>query len=145
MSKVAIIDFDGTIVQHRFPLIGDPMPEAFEVMKELQAAGWALILFTCRENDGYKISKQYLKEAVEFCKENGVEFDAVNEAFDECEFRPEGGLKRKPYGTVMIDDRNLGGFPGWDVVRQVLLEGKEAYWYVESEEDNSHQSTQNQE
>jgi histidinol phosphatase-like enzyme len=131
MSKVAIIDFDGTIVEHKFPEIGDPMPGAFEVMKELQVAGWSLILFTCRENYGHKINKQYLKEAVDFCKENGVEFDAVNEALDECEFRPEDCLKRKPYGSVMIDDRNLGGFPGWEVVRKLLLEGKEYHWHVD--------------
>jgi hypothetical protein len=130
--NVAIIDFDGTIVEHEFPKIGKPLPEAFEVMKELKAAGWRLILFTCREDDGYKIDKQYLSEAVKFCKENGVEFDSVNEALDECEFRPLSGRRRKPYGKVMIDDRNLGGFPGWAVVRKVLLEGKETKWDVET-------------
>jgi hypothetical protein len=130
MAKIAIIDFDGTICEHRFPAIGPPLPEAFEVMKEMKSAGWKLILFTCRENDGYKIDKQYLKKAVEWCGENGIEFDAINEALESCEFRPEDCLKRKPYGTVHIDDRNLGGFPGWDVVRKVLLESKEANWNV---------------
>lgn len=118
-KRIAVIDFDGTIVHHRFPAIGEPMPEAFEVMKELKEAGWMLILWTCRENDGHLIERQFLKDAVEFCKENGVEFDGVNETPMECEFRPNGG--RKVYGDVYIDDRNLGGFPGWHAVRKELL------------------------
>ena len=120
-QRIAVIDFDGTIVQHRFPLIGDPMPGAFETLKALKDAGWALILWTCRENDGYKIDKQYLKDAVEFCSENGVEFDGVNETPLELEFRPEKTLRRKVYGDVYIDDRNFGGFPGWQVIREELL------------------------
>lgn len=122
MTPVAIIDFDGTIVEHRFPEIGEPLPEAFEVLKELKEAGWKLILWTCREDDGYKIDRQYLAAAVEFCRENGVEFDAVNGPLKEHDFRPEHTLRRKPYGHCYIDDRNLGGFPGWNVVRKVLLE-----------------------
>lgn len=127
-KRIAVIDFDGTICEHRFPLIGNPMPGAFEVMKELKEAGWVLILWTCRENDGYKIEKQFLKDAVEFCKENGVEFDGINETPLEFEFREEDGLRRKVYGDFYIDDRNLGGFPGWDVVRRVLIDGEPLEW-----------------
>ena len=133
MTKIAIIDFDGTIVKHEFPKIGKPMPEAFEVMQEMKDAGWKLILFTCREDEGHKISKQYLSDAVDFCKANDVEFDSVNETLEEYEFRPEDMDKRKPYGTVMIDDRNLGGFPGWPTVRQILLKNKKAKWDVEED------------
>lgn len=122
MSKgVVIIDFDGTIVEHCFPRIGEPLPNAFEVMRDLKAAGYKLILWTCREDYGYKIDKQYLTAAVNFCLENGVEFDAVNETIMEEDFRPEDCIKRKPYGHHYIDDRNIGGFPGWDKVRELLL------------------------
>ena len=122
--RILVIDFDGTIVQHKFPAIGETMPEAFEVMKELQAADWALILWTCRENNSHDISKQFLKYAVDFCKENGIEFDGVNETPMEFEFRPEETLRRKVYGDVYVDDRNLGGFPGWAEVRKQLLHGQ---------------------
>ena len=127
-KRIAVIDFDGTIVEHRFPRIGKPMPKAFEVMKELQKENWILVLWTCREDEGKKIDKQYLREAVDFCKENGVEFDAVNETPLECEFRQEDGLKRKAYGDYYIDDRNLGGFPGWDVVKRILIDGEPLDW-----------------
>lgn len=118
-KRVVSVDFDGTIVEHAFPAIGKPLPEAFEVLKELKEAGFVLILNTCREDDN--INNRYLTYAVEFCKENGVEFDGVNETPLEYEFRPEKGLKRKVYAHCYIDDRNLGGFPGWAAVRTQLL------------------------
>lgn len=120
MTRIAVIDFDGTIVEHGYPDIGDPLPNAFEVLKELQDNGWKLILWTCREDE----KRAYLQEAVDFCKENGVEFDAVNETILQHEFRSEDSPKRKPYGHVHIDDRNFGGFPGWDVVKRVLVDGE---------------------
>lgn len=119
-DPIACIDFDGTIVEHAFPEIGEPLPGAFEVLRDMQQAGWKLILWTCRENHERLISKRYLADAVAYCSENGVEFDAVNEAIAELDFR-ESGLRRKPYADQYIDDRNLGGFPGWDVVRELLL------------------------
>lgn len=122
MSKVATIDFDGTIVEHFFPRIGEPLPLAFEVLKEMKAAGWKLILWTCRENSTRYENRQYLTDAVDFCLKNGVEFDAVNEAIREEDFRDDDFSLRKPYAHCHIDDKNLGGFPGWDVVRKVLLQ-----------------------
>lgn len=114
-SKLIAIDMDGTIVKHDFPRIGEPVEDAFEVMQDLQKAGHRLILWTCREDD----YKPYLKEAVDFCRENGVEFVSVNENRKKDEFRPNGG--RKVYADIYIDDRNLGGFPGWKAVRKLLL------------------------
>lgn len=129
MAKIVKIDFDGTIVQHRFPKIGDEMPGAFEVMKKLKEAGFKLILWTCREDDS-RNGKLYLKDAVDYCRENGIEFDAINETLLEEEFRPDSMRCRKPYAHYHIDDRNLGGFPGWDVVKKVLIEKKELAWEV---------------
>jgi len=118
---ILAIDFDGTLVEHRYPDIGEPLPGAFETLKDLKAAGHKLILWTCRENTGHLIDKQHLTKAVEFCEMRGVEFDAVNETLPEEEFRPEGCLRRKPYAHYYIDDAVIGGFPGWDVIRKELL------------------------
>jgi GNAT superfamily N-acetyltransferase len=119
-SKVFSIDFDGTLVEHDYPRVGDPLPGAFEVLKELQAAGHKLILWTCREDQGYNISRQFLREAVEFCRSQGIEFDSVNEALHEHDFRDKGP-RRKPYAHYYIDDAIIGGFPGWDKIRQFLV------------------------
>ncbi len=118
---VIVVDFDGTIVEHKFPKIGEPMPGAIETLKDLKEAGWALVLWTCREDDGHKIDRQYLTQAVKFCEEQGVVFDGINETPMDFEFRPENCKRRKAYGHIYIDDRNFGGFPGWDAVRKELL------------------------
>jgi hypothetical protein len=117
---IIAVDFDGTIAEHRYPGIGPPLPGAFEVLKELQQAGHKLILWTCREDDGHKIDRQYLTEAVKFCEENGIIFDAINETILEFDFR-EKGLRRKPYCHYYIDDAIVGGFPGWEAIRQFFF------------------------
>ena len=105
------VDFDGTIVEHKYPDIGKEMLFAFETMKELQKQNHQLILWTYR-------SGKELDEAVEFCRERGVEFYAVNKNYPEEEF--DERISRKIQAEVYIDDRNLGGFPGWSNVWQML-------------------------
>ncbi len=114
-SLILSIDFDGTVVKHAFPEIGEEQPGAFETLRLLQAAGHRLCLNTCREDE----RRPYLTEAVEYCRKNGVEFRSVNENHEDDEFRDKVG--RKMYAHVYIDDRNFGGFPGWDVIRKTLL------------------------
>ena len=105
------IDFDGTIVEHKYPAIGKEMLFAFETMKELQKQGHQLLLWTYR-------SGNFVDEAVEFCKKNGVEFYAVNKNYPEEQW--DGSAPRKIQADVYIDDLNLGGFPGWSAVWQLL-------------------------
>jgi len=110
MLRVAV-DFDGTIVENEYPQLGKPMLFAFESLKELQKRGFVLILWTVRTG-------KLLEEAVEFCRQNGVEFYAVNRNHPEEFLDPE--TPRKLDVDVFIDDRNLGGFPGWDKVFSML-------------------------
>ncbi len=70
-GKVIAVDFDGTIVEHAFPAIGNEMLFAFDTLKALQKKGHKLILWTYRDGD-------LLEEAVVYCKEKGIEFYQVN-------------------------------------------------------------------
>jgi hypothetical protein len=108
--KIAI-DFDGTIVEHKYPAIGKELLFAFETLRELQKQKHQLVLWT------YRTGKE-LDDAVEFCKERGVEFYAVNKNYPEEEY--DERISRKIDADVYIDDRNLGGFPGWSAVWQIL-------------------------
>jgi len=110
MIRVAV-DFDGTIVENDYPQLGKPMLFAFETLKELQKRGFTLILWTIRTG-------KLLDEAVEFCLQNGVEFYAINQNHPEEVF--DSSLPRKIEVDVFIDDRNLGGFPGWEKVFSML-------------------------
>ena len=108
--KIAV-DFDGTIVEHAYPEIGKEMLFAFLTLKELNKKGARLILWTFR-------SGKELEEAVEYCRKNGIEFYAVNKNYPE-EVMNET-ISRKIDADIFIDDRNLGGFPGWSEVWQML-------------------------
>lgn len=45
------IDFDGTIVEHRYPKIGNEIPFAIDTLKMLLKAHHRLILWTVREGN----------------------------------------------------------------------------------------------
>ncbi len=106
------VDFDGTVVTHEFPKIGKTMPFAFETLKALHAKGFRLILWTVRTG-------KTLDEAVEFCRQNGVEFYAHNKNYPEEVF--DEGISRKLEADYFIDDRNVGGFPGWGEIYHMLV------------------------
>lgn len=110
-GKVIAVDFDGTIVEHKYPVIGNEMMFAFATLKALQSKGHRLILWTYRKG-------KELEEAVEFCRQNGMIFYAVNENFPGE--TAEGDFSRKINADMFIDDRNVGGFLGWDVIWQTL-------------------------
>lgn len=112
------VDFDGTIVRHAFPDIGDPLPDAFRVLKRINRAGHHIILWTCREDDSGKERKHYLEKAVKFLKDNGIGLRSVNENLQEDDFREPPAKSRKVFANVYIDDRNFGGFPGWKEVEK---------------------------
>lgn len=114
---IIAVDFDGTIVEHKYPSIGKTKLFAFETLKALQQKQHTLILWTYR-------SGKELGEAIEFCKKNGVEFYAINKNYPEEVFNDE--ISRKINADVYIDDRNLGGFPGWSKVWE-MLENEEKY------------------
>lgn len=114
-SKIIAIDFDGTIVEDAYPNIGNERMFAFETLKRLQSDGHRLILWTYRHG-------KKLDEAVTFCKENGVEFYAVNKSFPEEQF--DGSVSRKVNADLFIDDRNLGGVLGWGEIYQLLTNEK---------------------
>ncbi len=105
------IDFDGTIVEHQYPEIGKEMLFAFETLRELQKQNHQLILWT------YRTGKE-LEQAIEFCRSRGVEFYAVNKNYPEEVY--DENLPRKIQADIYIDDRNLGGFPGWSAVWQMV-------------------------
>ncbi|HCI55825.1 MAG TPA: hypothetical protein PLN06_06660 [Bacteroidales bacterium] len=109
--KIAV-DFDGTIVEHAYPDIGKEKLFAFRTLKELEKRGAKIILWTFRTG-------RELDEAVEFCRQNGIEFYAVNKNYPE-EVLDEN-VSRKIDVDIYIDDKNLGGFPGWSETWQILF------------------------
>lgn len=110
-SLLIAVDFDGTIVEDTYPKIGKEKLFAFDTLKHLQSEGHRLVLWTYRKG-------KRLDQAVEFCRENGIEFYAVNSSFPNEEHDPK--RSRKINADIFIDDRNVGGFPGWGEVYQTI-------------------------
>ena len=94
---IIAVDFDGTIVEDAYPDIGKPKLFAFDTLKRFKEDGHRLILWTYR-------SGQRLKEAVEFCKKNGIEFYAVNQSFPEEELNDDRSRK---INAVLNDGSNI--------------------------------------
>ncbi len=108
---IIAVDFDGTLVEHRYPAIGKEILFAFETLKELQKQQHQLILWTIR-------SGKELDEAVEFCRQRGIEFYAINKSYPEEKF--DESTSRKINADIFIDDRNIGGLPGWGEIWHIL-------------------------
>lgn len=106
---IIAVDFDGTIVEHRYPDIGREKPFAIETLKKLTEEQHRLILWTVRKG-------KLLQEAVDFCRTRGLDFYAVNRNFPE-ENEPE---ERKLRADLWIDDRNLGGLPDWGTIYRMI-------------------------
>ncbi|MFD1095136.1 BT0820 family HAD-type phosphatase [Salegentibacter chungangensis] len=114
-SLTIAVDFDGTIVDNRYPEIGKPKLFAFETLKKLQEEGHQLILWTYRHGPA-------LEEAVEFCESKGISFYAVNKSYPEEEF--DHTISRKILADFFIDDRNIQGLLGWGEIYQKLSNNK---------------------
>ena len=110
---VIAVDFDGTIVEHRYPAIGKELPFAIDTLRQLAAEGHRLILWTVREG-------QYLDDAVAFCRDRGLEFYAVNRDYPEEEPERNNRFTRKLKADLWIDDRNLGGLPDWGTIYEMI-------------------------
>ncbi|MBR8705869.1 hypothetical protein ABLT32_06130 [Bacteroides pyogenes] len=102
---IIAVDFDGTISRGEYPAIAGEQPYAGEVLRRLHEQGHYIIIWTCRTGER-------LLEAVNWLLERRIPFDRVNEHNPEniAQYGPGG---RKVYAHCYIDDKNIGGFPGW--------------------------------
>lgn len=96
-GPIVAVDFDGTIVDHRYPDIGSPVPMACECLRDLVKAGWRVILWTMR-------SGSQLDEAVAYLRSHGVTLWGVNENPD------QKGWTESPkvYANYYVDDAAVG-------------------------------------
>ena len=118
-GMIIAIDSDGTICRSPFPTIEGTMPGAKEVISRLHAGGHYIIIWTCRTG-------QNLLDAVNWMLKEGIPFDRVNDHNPDNLARYGDGGK-KVYAHCYIDDKNLGGFPGWPVAEGMIKELEEKW------------------
>lgn len=98
-TEVIAIDFDGTLCKNAWPDIGEPYEFTIHWVKELQKKGHKVILWTCRDG-------MALVDAIVWCAERGLFFDAVNDNIEENK-KLFGGNSRKVLADCYIDDKAL--------------------------------------
>lgn len=99
LGIIYAIDFDGTLCSEAWPDIGEPNRELISFLLGEKRNGAKLILWTMREDE-------LLQNAVDWCKEHGIVFDAVNDNL-ESEKQKWGNNPRKVYADWYIDDHNM--------------------------------------
>ena len=98
-AKIIAVDFDGTLVEDKWPEIGQTNVDILLYCKQQKAGGAKIILWTNRRD-------KELVDAVVWCFKHGLELDAVNEDVPETIAR-FGGSSRKIYADEFIDDRAI--------------------------------------
>lgn len=96
-AKIIAVDFDGTLVENKWPEIGAPIEKNIAKVKAEQEAGAKIILWTNRVGEP-------LEKALSFCKEQGIHLDAVNENLPEIT-KAFGTDCRKIFANEYWDDR----------------------------------------
>ncbi len=91
------VDFDGTLSMGEWPEVGPANNGLIDYLITRQREGDKLILWTCRAGEP-------LDRAVEFCKDHGLHFDAVNDNLPET-IEKYGSNSRKITCDVYLDDR----------------------------------------
>lgn len=99
---IICVDFDGTVVDHRFPSIGEPVPDAIKWLMRLQYNGAKIILYTMRSDN--MVEGDLLSQAVDYLEERGVELYGVNRNPEQESWT----TSPKVYGHVYVDDAAFG-------------------------------------
>lgn len=115
-----------------FPKCGVPS-KGIEIMKRFRALGGKVTLWTCRSHP------DWVTPAVEFCRNHGLEFDAINETLKEqidlFNIRFPGHAEkadgRKCFFDMYIDDKDphalaRGGID-WDLIERMLINENELF------------------
>ena len=97
---IIAVDFDGTLCIQNYPNIGEANTELINALIVRKQAGDKLILWTCRE-------ETLLENAVAWCKQQGLEFDAVNDNLEEIKVKYQHN-SRKITADIYIDDKARG-------------------------------------
>lgn len=111
---IIAIDFDGTICRGTFPTIDGMQPYAKDIINELHSEGHYIIIWTCR-------TREHLLDAINWLLHHDIKFHRVN-AGNPDNIARYGDEGKKIYANVYIEDKNLGGFPGWKEARCLINE-----------------------
>lgn len=109
--NIYAVDFDGTLCNSKWPELGPPNEAVVQYVKHIKERGDKIILWTCRTG-------KMLEEAVCWCREQGLYFDAVNENLKEVQELYNGNC-RKVSADYYIDDKSMTPYMVADIVNLI--------------------------
>lgn len=111
---IIAIDFDGTIVEDRYPEIGKLIDGAREVINRLYDEGYEIIIWSCRARVGKA-------RAIEFLAKNGIKYHRFNESSPANLKQYNNVDTRKVYADLYIDDKGLmKPLPPWSEIYEMV-------------------------
>lgn len=111
---IIAIDFDGTIVEDRYPEIGKLIDGAREVINKLYDEGYEIIIWSCRARVGKA-------RAIEFLAKNGIKYHRFNESSPANLKQYNNVDTRKVYADIYIDDKGLmKPLPPWSEIYEMV-------------------------
>ena len=107
-KPILAIDFDGTIVESRYPEIGPEVKNATKTINILKELGFSIIINTCRHSEVDVLAAKNKLEELD------LQYDYFNE--NHPELIKLYGDSRKLGADMYIDDKNLDSFINWEVI-----------------------------
>lgn len=107
-NKNIVVDFDNTLLDFRFPFIGEPIDGSVEAINALTDMGYKIIVYSCRNNPN-------LFSSVESMKQNLKDTEKALKQYGFKEFTVDKGDTGKPYALYYIDDSGIE-FDRWYTV-----------------------------
>lgn len=117
---IIAVDFDGTCVKHRYPMVGEDVDGAVSVLKELVRKGHKIILYTMRSGDT-------LDDAISWFIDNDIGLWGINRNPGQYGW----SSSPKVFANLYIDDAALGipliepeddrDYVDWNRVRDILI------------------------
>lgn len=111
--KIIAVDFDGCLCENKWPGIGAPNQNALNALIRHKAEGGKVILWTCRDG-------QMLEDAVLWCYNRGLKFDAVNDNLPQNK-EYFGNNCRKVFANEYWDDRAVPVIAGSNPVAGQII------------------------
>ena len=98
---IIAVDFDGCLCEDKYPEIGKPNKSLIQWLEGARCIyDYKIILWTCRTG-------KYLKDAVKWCKIQGLTFDKINDDVNEIKkLYPKTG-NRKIFADIYIDEKAI--------------------------------------
>ena len=96
-----VLDFDGTVVKHRYPAVGEDIG-AVPVLSKLVKNGHRILLNTMRSRNSE--GEDTLQPAIDWFTSNGIPLFGINENPSQKAWTSSP----KVYGHIYIDDAGLG-------------------------------------